>query len=163
MVNLPCLTVWILGSPFILLYLPPHLHELFEVLNIHAATDPRSSFSFCTPHAYRILVASRKIRRISCFYTIKPCLGCLTFYKTPHVQKKVKIAITFLVLHYRLLDPAVARIYWKWQMVPGLEISGCTDAWCTQKFGCAPKFLKPCNQQFQQSNRLLKLIVPKIK
>ena len=26
--NLPCLTMWILGSPFILLYLPPHLHEV---------------------------------------------------------------------------------------------------------------------------------------
>ena len=25
---------------------------------------------------------------------------------------------------------------------PGLEISGCTGARCTQKFGCAPKFLK---------------------
>ena len=28
----------ILGSPFILLYLPSHLHELFEVSTIHAAT-----------------------------------------------------------------------------------------------------------------------------
>ena len=26
--------------------------------------------------------------------------------------------------------------------VSGLEISGCTGARCTQKFGCAPKFLK---------------------
>ena len=105
--NLPCLTVWILGYPFILLYLPPHSHELFEVSTIHAATDPRPSLSFYTPQArsipsrricmnclnvltahaamdprssfsfythqpYRNSVASRRIRPISCFYTIKP-------------------------------------------------------------------------------------------
>ena len=75
--NWPCLTVWILESPFIVLDLHPHLHELFQVF--------RSSFYFYTPHAYRNPVASRWIRPISYFYTIKPWFGCSKFAK-----KKVK-------------------------------------------------------------------------
>jgi len=36
-----------------------------EVSIIHAATDPRSSFSFHTPNAYRNPVTSRRIRSTS--------------------------------------------------------------------------------------------------
>ena len=96
--NLPCLTVWILGSPFILLYLPPHLHELFEVSTIHAATDPRSSFSFYTPQAYRNPVASRRIRPISCFYTIKPWFGCS--YKYSLCVDMAEIFESFIIPQY---------------------------------------------------------------
>ena len=53
------------------IYLPICMNCL-NVSTTHAATDPRSSFSFYTPQAYRNPVASRRIRPISCFYTIKP-------------------------------------------------------------------------------------------
>ena len=48
----------------------------------------------------------------------------------------------------------------------GLEISGCTGARCTQKFGCAPKFLKLGARRAPSNFNtviLLKSIVPTIK
>ena len=70
----------ILGFPFIL-YLPPHLYELFEVSTIHAA---RSSFSFYTPQAYRNPVASHRIR-----------INCLNV-STTHAATESPFIILFL-------------------------------------------------------------------